>query len=364
MKTRVNFSPNLGMFHVNLSLNSWEIPGRIFMLNKDCSLSHLLVDGEESSIIPKREGNLEILMLPTGHRYEIQYELRIPREQQWMYIKDDGHFLPLFGEDAPRIRETEMILPDDYVVLSSHELKRVQHAKNLLRFSFSGTDAPIFSIAKYLGDRIFSGEIYLLEEASNLELFSRMLREGHDTLTRALGSGAFPQPLRYIVLPSGEEPFIYGGNIFFVWPEDEKSLRGFEDVLRMYIGLGWRVDADEKPEFFHDGLNSYLSSKVLKLLYSHSEYQEFLKDTQERKEQVKGKSLNTLVGRDLSLASWLLFEELEDFLGETLMNQILRIFIEKHRNKRTDLQHFYDTFISLSWKDGVKELLDQRLYGK
>lgn len=364
MKTQINFSPKLGIFQVNFTLNSWEIPNRSFSLNKDCSLNRLLVDGEESSIIPKRMGNLEVYDLPMGHRYELQYQLRLPMEKQWFFIEDDGVVFPLFGEDQPRIRETEVILPDDYVVLSSHELLKVQHHNKLLRFRFSGSTPPVFSIAKYLGDRIFSGEIYLLKKASNLELLSRMLREGHDYLTRHLGSGVFPQPLRYVVLPSGEKPFLYGGTIFFVWPEEEKGLRGFEEVLRSYIGLGWGVDADEKPEFLIEGLNLYFTGRVLKLLYSNQEYEAFLEEAQERKDLIAGKPLEQLVGRDLALSSWLLLEELEDFLGQEQMDQIMKIFLERHRQRRTDLHHFYDTFSSLAWKEGVKAFLEERLYGK
>ena len=91
MKTQINFSPKLGIFQVNFTLNSWEIPNRSFSLNKDCSLNRLLVDGEESSIIPKRMGNLEVYDLPMGHRYELQYQLRLPMEKQWFFIEDDFH---------------------------------------------------------------------------------------------------------------------------------------------------------------------------------------------------------------------------------------------------------------------------------
>lgn len=364
MKTQVNFNPKLGMFHVKISLNSWEIPGRTLYINRDCSFSSFLVDDEEGSFLPKREGEVERCELPLGHRYEMQYQLFMPRDKQWLYIQDDGIYLPHFGKDQPRIRETEFILPDDYVVLSSHQLLKVQHHNNLLRFQFSGSDAPLFSIAQYLGDRIFSGEIYLLQDAANLELLSRMLREAHDHLRAHLGSGVFPQPLRYIVLPTGEKPFVQGGSIFFPWPEEERGLRGFEDVLRTYIGLGWHVKAEEKSEFFRDGLNLYLTSRVLKELYSQREYEAFLGEHQERKEQVLGKGLHTLVGRDLSLASWLFFEDLESFLGENLMDQILKRFIDKHREKRTDLQHFYETFTSLSWKEGVGAFIEERLYGR
>lgn len=362
MITKIQMSPKIGAFHVEMSINSWEIPGRELLLCPQCFITKFIVDDWESSLMPRKENSLDIYSLPPGHRYKFSFQRYIDPQQDWLFIKDDGSFLPLFGGDIPPIRYTEITIPDDFVVISTHELEKVQHKQGLLRFTFRGENGPIFSIARYYVDRIFSGEIYLLDKEPDVELLSLVLRRAWDYMRSLCGDGAFAGPLRYIVLPQEEEPFQLEGSFFFPWPS-KGSLRGFEDVLRAYLRLGWTVEAYEAQEFFNEGFVLFFTSKIIKNLYSPQEIQSFNKDYEEGREGVRKKSLSELKGRDLSLGGWMLLEDLEAFLKPEIFYPVIRLFLNKHREKPADIQYFFETFVGLSWKEGTREFLEPRLFG-
>lgn len=362
MITKIQMSPNLGAFHVEVSINSWEIPGRELLLNPQCFITNFLVDDGEGFLMPRKGSSLDMYNLPPGHRYNFNYQLYIDPQRPWLFIRDDGSFLPLFGEDIPPIRYTEVIIPEDFVVISTHELEKVQHKKGLLRFIFRGENGPVFSIARYYVDRIFSGEIYLLKKEPEVELLSLVLRRAWDYMRNLCGDGAFPGPLRYVVLPQGETAFELDGSFFFPWP-NKGSLRGFEDILRVYLRLGWTVGAYEAEEFFNEGFVLFFTSKIIKNIYSPGEIEGFNDDYKQGRDRVRGKSLKELKGRDLSLGGWMLLEELEEFLQPEIFYPVMKLFLNKHREKPTDLEHFFECFVGLSWKEGTKEFLQGRIFG-
>lgn len=362
MITKIQMSPNLGTFHVEVTINSWEIPGRKILLNSQCFITEFLVDDKENFLLPKKEASMDSYHLPTGHRYKISYQLYVNPRRPWLFIRDDGTYLPLFGEDAPPLRHTEIILPEDLVVLSSHELEKVQRRQGFLRFLFKGEDGPTFSIAPYHADRIFSGEIYLLDDKPDVELLSLVLRRAGEFMRKHCGESSFTGDLRYVSLPEGEKPFQLKGSFFFPWPK-KTSLRGFEEVLKAYLKLGWTVPAYEAEEFFGDGFVLFYTSKIIKNIYSPQEIESFNEDHKEGRDRVKAKSLNKLKGRDLSLGGWMLLEDLEAFLGPDIFYPVIKVFLEKHQQKPADLEYLLECFTSLSWKEKTKEFLEPRLFG-
>ena len=81
------------------------------------------------------------------------------------------------------------------------------------------------------------------------------------------------------------------------------------------------------------------------------------------RDRVRGKSLKLLKGRDLSLGGWMLLEDLEDFLDPEIFYPVIKLFLNKHREKPTDIEHFFECFVGLSWKEGTREFLESRLFG-
>lgn len=362
MITKIQMSPKLSAFHVEVSVNSWEIPGRELLLCPQCFVTQFLVDDRECSFMPRKGSSLDVYTLPPGHRYKFSYQRYIDPQEPWLFIKDDGIFLPLFGGDVPPIRYTEVTIPDDFVVISTHELEKVQHKQGLLRFVFRGENGPVFSIARYYVDRIFSGEIYLLNQEPHVELLSLVLRRAWDYMRNLCGEGAFAGPLRYVILPQGEKPFQLDGSFFFPWPE-KGNLRGFEEVLKAYLRLGWTVNSYEAEEFFREGFVLFFTSKIIQNLYSPQEIESFNQDYIEGRDRVEKKSLKELQGRDLSLGGWMLLEDLEDFLKAEIFYPVMKLFLNKHRQRPADIEYFLESFAGLSWKEGTREFLQHRLFG-
>lgn len=362
MITKIQMSPNLGAFHARISINSWEIPGRKLFIHPQCLITQFLVDDKDGFFMPKKGAPLDLYHLPAGHRYELCYQISIDPKIQWFFIRDDGKYLPVFGEDRPPLRYTEIILPEDFVALSTHELEKVQHKEGLLRFVFRGEDGPVISIARYYVERIFSGEIYLLDEKTDVELLSRVLRRAWEAMRSLYGDGAFSGPLRYAVLTPGEEAFQLDNTFFFPWPE-KGSLRGFEGILRAYLSAGWAVLADEAQSFFHEGFLLFYLSKMINHLYSPRELESFHKEFKPLREALTGKSLQELTGRDLSIGGWMLLEDLEAFLNPEIFYPVMKLFIHKHRETPADLDAFLSCFEGLSWKEGTREFLVPRLFG-
>lgn len=357
MITKIQISPKVGAFHVEVTMNSWELPGRKIYLNSRSLISEFYVDGKESLVLPKSQGDLYVYNLPKGHRYSFSYLVYIEPGSDWFYIEDDGFYLPFLGEDQPPSRRTEITLPNNLIALSNHQMERFQQKPGLLRFIFEGQQAPIFSIAPYLADRIFSGNFYFLKEDSNPELLDRFLRQSWDYMYKNYGDGNFKGSLDYVVLPDEHEAFVIDQTVFFPW-SSQGSLRAFEEVVEFYLDLGWRGQGDEA---ILDGFRKFFLHEIALDIYSSRELDLFQAQQAPDLRRIEGRTLSELVARDLTLGSWRFLEEIRAFLGPDVFYPILKVIIKDSQEKPLSLQVLKESFSSLAWQEGVGDFLDSKI---
>lgn len=355
MITKIQISPKIGVFHVEVSLNSWELPGGKIFLSSKHLISEFYVDERESLVLPKTQDDLYVYNLPNAHKYRFSYQIFIEPNTDWLMIEDNGAYLPFLGEDNPPMRRTEIILPRDLVALSNHKMDKVQQRQGLLRFIFEGQNAGLFSIAPYYGDKIFSGNFYYLDKATNTELLNRFLRQAWDYMYKNYGEVSYQGFLNYAVLPQGYEAFSLDKVIFFPWPE-ESGLRAYEELIKLYLALGWRVEGQEDLLV---GLRQFFLSEIASGIYSEKELAELKSEYSDHLERIKDKPLSGLVARDLSLGIWKFLEEIKGFLGSQAFYPILKLIMARSHNNELDLDLLLKSFSDLAWKEGIEDFLDK-----
>lgn len=355
MITQIQISPKIGVFHVEVSLSSWELPGGKIFLSSKHLISEFYVDEKESLVLPKTQDNLYVYNLPKGHKYKFSYQVFIEPNTDWLFIEDNGAYLPFLGDDVPPMRRTEIILPRDLVALSNHKMDKVQQKHGLLHFTFEGQGPGIFSIASYYGDKIFSGNIYYLDKSTNTELLNRFLRQAWDYMYNNYGEVSYKGSLDYVVLPDGYEAFSLDKVIFFPWPK-EAGLRAYEELIKLYLALGWRVEGQEDVLV---GLRLFFLSEIASDIYSEKELDELRSYYDVHLERIKNRPLSGLVARDLSLGLWKFLEEIKEFLGAQAFYPIMKLIMSSSHNNELDLDRLLKSFSDLAWKEGVEEFIDK-----
>lgn len=358
MITKIQISPSVGVFHVNVTLNSWEIPAGQVYLNSRVLISDFLVDDRERLVLPRREGELYLYQLPPGHSYSFSYQIYLEASSDLLFIEDDGSYLPSFGQDSPSMRKTQITLPEDLVVLSSHRMERMQRRKGLLRFFFEGEEGGFFSIAPYYGDRIFSGELYHLKRDINREILNRFLKNAWDYMYKNYGDIISKGPISYIGLDGDRKPFARERLIFFGWPEREKP-RDFEEVVLSYLALGWQLDKNEPLD---KGLLMFFLGELVEDFYSREELEGFYKQHGLEEKRVISRPLESLVARELSLGFWILLRDLKDFLSGEVFYPIMKLILGDLDRKPLSLEALVEAFSDLSWKEDTRSFLEGRVF--
>lgn len=359
MITKIQISPRVGVFHVKISLNSWEVPEGKLYLNSQVLITDFLVDDSERLVLPRREGKLYCYQLPSGHRCSFSYQLQLEPGKNFFFIEDDGSYLPHFGQDNPPRRETQITLPEDLIALSDHKLDKIQRRRGLLRFFFEGEGGGVFVLGGYYGERIFSGELYFLNRALNSELLNRYLREAWDYMYKNYGDKSLEGQINYICLPEGLEAFTRKNSIFFHWPDKEKP-RAFEELVESYLALSWSLDSED---YLVQGLLHFFLAEIAKNFYSKEELEDFYREGIEAFRRLEKRPLKELVARDLSLGFWFFLEELRDFLGGEVFYPIMKLILQAMRIRTLGFEELIKTFSELSWKEGTREFLEKRIYG-